>query len=203
MTCFASRYISKPNVSANTFKKDLPMTFQDLIKLLYIDDIETLKTEKKSGVDFTITDSYNKANLLIYYVYCAKNLNYKPNEIIAFLLDCGININNKSNKRDGELSPIYMAVVHLETEILKELINQGADIESRDSSGCTPLFRVVMDYAGKEKENEIIEILIGAGASLDSKNIHDISPRDVIKTTGVGIDQGHNSTNWDLRRLLN
>ena len=179
------------------------MTFQDLIKLLYKNDLEALRTEKRRGVDFTVTDSYNRTNLLSYYVYCAKNLNYKPNEIIAFLLDCGININNKSNKRDGELSPIYMAVVHLEIEILKELINQGADIESRDSRGCTPLFRIVSDYRGNEKQNETIEILIKAGASLDNKNARDISPRDLIKNRAIGIDQGLNDKNWDLRRLLN
>jgi len=49
-------------------------------------------------------------------------------------------------------------------------INNGADVNAKDSDGKTPLFRAVF------KEHKIIQPLIDAGANVDAKNNKDLTP---------------------------
>jgi len=43
------------------------MEFTELFKLIYDNDIDTLKKTKSEGVDFCRTDGYDQDNLLIAY----------------------------------------------------------------------------------------------------------------------------------------
>lgn len=178
------------------------MDFQELIKLIFKESIRGLKKAKKKGVDFLTTDKYDKNNILIAYCGYAYDLKFKPKDMIDFLLDCGLDVNHQMNKRGSQYSALHMAVEHDNYEIAKILLEKDANIEIQDSNGNTPLWKAVMNYRGKKESFDIIKLLLTNGASLDTKNFHDASPKDIIVQVGEGFDGGYNDKNWDLRTLL-
>ena len=178
------------------------MEFTDLIKLIYENDIMSLENFKANGTDFCKTDNYDKNNLLIAYAGYGYDNKYQPQELIDFLLNCGIAINHKKNKRGNELSALHKAVAMKNYKIVEHLLKKGAQIDIQEINGNTPLWTAVMNYRGEEKQLKIINLLLTNHASFDIKNHHNISARDVIHTIGGGIDAGHNKKEWDLRHLL-
>jgi hypothetical protein len=178
------------------------MEFTELFKLIYENDIDTLGKTRSEGVDFSKTDVYDKNNLLIAYAGLGYDKKYKPEDLIDFLLQCGIDVNHKQNKRGRELAALHVAVSKMNYRIVSHLIDSGAEIDIREVNGNTPLWIGVMNYRGQEDMIKIINLLILKGASLDLMNYHDRSVRDIINTIGGGIDAGYNKKEWDLRHLL-
>lgn len=178
------------------------MEFTYLLKLIYENEIDSLEKAKIGGIDFCKTDKYDKNNLLIAYAGYGYDHKYQPEKLIDFLLSCGIDVNQKRNKRGSEFSAIHNAVSNENYEIVHHLIRKGATIDIQEVNGNTPLWIAVMNYRGQPKLLKIIELLVSKGASLDFKNFHDRSVRDIINTIGNGIDAGHNKREWDLRPLL-
>lgn len=178
------------------------MEFKDLLKFIYENDLEHLEQGKLNGLDFCVTDKYDNSNLLIAYAGYGYDHKYQPEELITFLLDCGIDINQKRNKRGNELSALHKAVALKNYKIVAHLLKQGAQIDVQEINGNTPLWTAVMSYRGEKEQLRIIELLIAENASLDLLNFHDRSVRDLINMIGGGIDAGHNNKDWDLRHLL-
>jgi len=54
------------------------MEFTDLLKLIYENDMISLKNFKSNGVDFCKTDNYDKNNLLIAYAGYGYDSKYQP-----------------------------------------------------------------------------------------------------------------------------
>lgn len=184
-------------------KKEIKKTsFQDLIETLYLNDIKLLRKKKKNGLDFRVTDSHSGQNIIEYYIYCQKNLDYDHSEILDFFISCGIDINHRENKRGNQFSALQMAVASGNSELVNELLNRGPEIEIKDKFGNTPLMRAVLDFRGENEKKKIIMSLTEKGASLDEKNNYDNSPRDQIISRGKGIDTGSNKPEWDLREIL-
>jgi ankyrin repeat protein len=179
------------------------MTLQELIHLIYKNSISELKAYRVQGVDFTVLDSYDKGNLLISYSVYGYQEHYTKTEMVKFLIESGIDVNHQSNGRDNQKSALHSAVSNEHFEIVKILIENRADIEVKDKNGNTPLWNAIMMYRGDQNQLEIIKYLMSKGSSLDTKNNHDSSPRDIINTIGEGIDNDHNQKEWDLRFLLN
>ena len=96
------------------------------------------------------------------------------NEVAAFLIKKGANINGKSQYG----SPLMAAVVKGNTEIAKMLINAGADLNISDNSGNTALI-----YAVIFKKYEIAEMLVKASAIIDFRDIRGNSAVDYAKMT--------------------
>lgn len=180
----------------------LIMEFTDLLNLIYENDIKALSKAKIEGIDFSITDKYDKNNLLIAYAGYGYNNKYQPEELIDFLINCGLDINHKKNKRGSEISALHNAVSKNNYKIISYLIEKGAQIDIQEGRGNTPLWIAVMNYRGNEEELKIINLLILKGASLNIKNFYENSVEDAINTIGGGIDAGHNKKEWDLRHLL-
>ncbi|MFK7808646.1 MAG: ankyrin repeat domain-containing protein [Saprospiraceae bacterium] len=178
------------------------MTFQKLIHLIYENDITRLRIYKKNGIDFSMIDSHTKGNLLISYSSYGYEENYTQTEMINFLLESGIDVNYKLNERGNRKSALHKAVGNGHFEIVKALIENGANLDIKDTNGNTPLWNAVMMYRGSEQEIKIIRYLISKGSSLDIKNNQAISPKDIINNTGSGIDRGYNQKDLDLRFLL-
>lgn len=178
------------------------MEFTDLIKLIYENDIISLENLKSNGTDFCKTDNYDKNNLLIAYAGYGYDNKYQPQDLIDFLLNCGIEINHKKNKRGNELSALHKAVSMKNYKIVEHLLKREAQIDIQEINGNTPLWTAVMNYRGEEKQLKIINLLLANNASFDIKNYHNNSARDVIHTIAGGIDAGHNKKEWDLRHLL-
>jgi len=178
------------------------MEFRDLINIIYENDIPNLKKLKRSGIDFSVTDSYDRNNLLIAYSGYGYNERYYPEQLIDFLLECRIDIDQKKNKRGYEVTALHLAVSKMNLEIVGHLIERGATIDLQDVNGNTPLWLAVINYRGQDRLLRIIKLLLENGAPLDSKNLHNQSVRDIIHTISGGIDAGHNKKKWDLRQLL-
>lgn len=178
------------------------MKLQDLIKLIYYNDIPELKNQKSQGVDFTITDPQNQNNILIAYSGYGYDEKYTQKEMVRFLIECGLDVNAQRNGRGSNLSALHMAVANGFIDIIEVLIENGADVEVKDKNGNTPLWNAVMNYRGRDGELEIIKCLLSNGSSLDTKNNHDNSPRDIIVETRSGIDDDLNQKEWDLSFLL-
>lgn len=178
------------------------MKLQELIHLIYENDIPKLIKHKENGVDFSTIDSYTKGNLLISYSTYGYNQHYTQSEMISFLLKSGIDVNYQPNGRNSGKSALHKSVAKGHFEIVKSLIENGATIDVKDKNGNTPLWNAVMMFRGNEESIKILKYLVSKGSSLGVKNNHDISPKDIIIETGLGIDNGHNQKEWDLRFLL-
>ncbi len=178
------------------------MNIQDLTKLIYENGIPKLKKHQNNGVDFSILDSHSKGNLLIAYSSYGYNEHYTQKEMVEFLLESGIDVNYQANGRNNSKSALHNAVAMGHMEIVKSLIANGAILEIKDRNGNTPLWNKVMMCRGQEKNIEMIEYLVSKGSSVDTKNNHDSSPRDIINQIGEGIDNNQTEKEWDLRFLL-
>ncbi len=178
------------------------MNIQDLTKLIYENGISELKKHRDNGVDFSILDSYSKGNLLIAYSSYGYDEHYTQSEMVEFLLESGIDVNYQANGRNKSKSALHNAVAMGHMEIVISLITNGAILEIKDRNGNTPLWNKVMMCRGQEKNIEMIEYLVSKGSSFDTKNNHDSSARDIINDIGLGVDNGHNEKEWDLRYLL-
>ncbi|WP_324027689.1 ankyrin repeat domain-containing protein [Maribacter sp. BPC-D8] len=178
------------------------MTLQELTLLIYENTISDLTVHKNNGVNFCTHDSYDKGNLLISYAGYGYQEHYTQTEMTNFLLECGFNIDDKLNARANGRSALHCAVANGHFEIVKVLIENGALVEIKDKNGNTPLWNAVMMCRGNEQQKEIIKYLVSKGSSVDTKNNHDLSPRDIINRIGEGIDNNQNKKEWDLRFLL-
>jgi ankyrin repeat protein len=182
-------------------KKNIEPTFEQLTEILRTGDFKELEKRKNKGIDFCITDSYDGKNALEYSIHNKIYTGIDNLKMIKFLIDCGIDLNHKTNKRAHEYSALHYSVLNKDLESIKNLLTLKAEIEIQDKYGNTPLIRAVMDYKGETELLAIIEFLIDKGASLKKKNFHDISAKDHINNIGGGIDAGYNNAVWDLRPL--
>ena len=80
------------------------------------------------------------------------------------------------NETQKNLSSFEMAILSNDLEKVKELIAQGADVNTRDSRGNTPLLQAIM--MGRLS---FVEALISAGADIKAKNRRGMTPLDLAK----------------------
>ena len=183
-------------------KKTERKTFEYLTQLLLLNDLNKLKKERENGTNFLLTDSYDGINILEYYIKYLENFTFDKREIVKFLIECNLDINHKGNTRTNESSSLHLAAYALDFELIKILIELGAEIDIQNKYGNTPLAEVVFNYRGESEIKKIISFLIEKGASLEKKNFHDVNTREHILNVGGGIDAGFNKKEWDLRDLL-
>jgi len=111
-------------------------------------------------------------------------------EIVNLLLARGADVNIKD--KTGIYSPLYLAILGgytdiLKTDIVKQLIEYGADIESKNSDGDT-LLHIAIQQAERTKGAgyiEIIKLLIDKGADLDAKNKENTTAREFLPALGI------------------
>lgn len=97
------------------------------------------------------------------------------------ILDRNPNLVNKSVKREGYErdeggTPLHFAVKKGKPEMIKLLIEKGADVNAKDEQGDTPLFAAVCSYSEKIKPLELMKILLDNGADIHARNNKGMTP---------------------------
>lgn len=96
---------------------------------------------------------------------------YDGNEELAkILIKEGVNINTIINSLFE--TPLFIAVKRNKKNIVKLLLENGADVNSENIYGLTPLY-----YAISDNNVEIVELLVKSGANI---NIEDFSGRSPL-----------------------
>ena len=86
--------------------------------------------------------------------------------IIMALLQAGADVNLKTNRG---VSPLQKSVYRENIQITKLLLDHGADVNSVNAFGETPLFSICM--ASKDERVQLLKLLLEHGANPNIKNI--------------------------------
>lgn len=82
------------------------------------------------------------------------------------IINSGIDVSASCEDEDGR-HPIHEATSHGLTKVVKLLINQGADVNSVDSNGYTPIFSAPESMYG---------LLVNSGANINAKDYSGDTP---------------------------
>ena len=81
------------------------------------------------------------------------------------------------------ITPLYWAVMHGQSEIVRSLISRGADVNARDDNGLTPLHQ-----AAWHGFSDIVDLLVSKGANVNATSADGASPlkyAEQLKHTNV------------------
>lgn len=96
-------------------------------------------------------------------------------DIFNYLVNIGCNINNKDK---SGLTALHFAAIYDRYNIVKALINNGAEIDAIDNIGNTPLWRAIMENSN---ETLTIRYLLENGADPNKANHRGIAPKDLLE----------------------
>ncbi|MFK7807901.1 MAG: ankyrin repeat domain-containing protein [Saprospiraceae bacterium] len=154
------------------------------------------------GLNINATEGYGNENILSFFILNHRDLKMDSIKFLKLCVKNHINLDHVGNKRTQQMAPLHLSVISNSILITEYLIETGATVDLQDKNENTPLWKGVMNYRGDEGIKTILELLITHGASLDTKNYHGRSPRDMILSIQGGIEAGHNNQEWNLMNLL-
>lgn len=137
-------------------------------------DAEITDSLLDAGAVIESRDLYGLTPLL--FAFSSEN-RHSSMEVATKLIQRGACVNAK------EVLSLYSPLHHLcahhdvDRNIVKLLLDKGADVNSLDSEGETPLFSAV-----RNADVEIVELLLKHGASADIKNDSSLTPFDVCSS---------------------
>jgi curved DNA-binding protein CbpA/tetratricopeptide (TPR) repeat protein len=99
-------------------------------------------------------------------------------DVVKHLLQYGASVNAKMTEEEDELCPLHFACRYGRAEVVKMLIDEGAEIDSIDSTGRTPLF-----HAAETNHSECVELLLFAGCDI---SVQDLGGSVVQSVSGDG-----------------
>ncbi|XP_076862360.1 histone-lysine N-methyltransferase EHMT2 isoform X2 [Brachyhypopomus gauderio] len=98
-------------------------------------------------------------------------------EIVTLLLNTGqVDINAQDS---GGWTPIIWAAEHRHTEVIRALLNRGADVTLKDKE-----MNVCLHWASFAGSAEIAELILNAGCPLTSVNMHGDTPLHIAAREG-------------------
>nr|XP_061808338.1 histone-lysine N-methyltransferase EHMT2-like [Nerophis lumbriciformis] len=98
-------------------------------------------------------------------------------EIVNILLETGqVDVNSQDN---GGWTPIIWAAEHKHVEVIKVLLNRGADVTINDKE-----LNVCLHWAAYAGNVDIAEMVLNAGCSLASVNVHGDTPLHIAAREG-------------------
>ena len=101
-----------------------------------------------------------------------RNCNGK--DVVAFLLDNGANINDKEYRDLIDQTPLIIAAFNGCTDIVRMLIDAGADIGHRNDQGENALIT-----ASQEGNIDVVKVLLDAGADKNQPNADGETPLEL------------------------
>lgn len=115
-------------------------------------------------------DEYNRSPL---HYACIDNAPDQRLKVAKELITSGQDVNAPDN---DSWTPLHFAAQANCVEVIKLLIENGANIEAQEVNGNTPLWVATMN---SNNNTEMVTELVNAGADPDTKNIHGVSPRNI------------------------
>lgn len=146
----------------------LENNFKTIYKIISTNDLDDLeKFINLYGIDNVKSNTHARTFLM--FAAIEKNI-----DIVKFLIKnhADLDIQDKEG-----FSALHFTIFEEEIEIVSLLVKSGCMVDIKDNQGNTPLWRSVMITDG---DSPISKFLISAGANIDEKNNHDVSPRDLI-----------------------
>ncbi|TGL98038.1 hypothetical protein EHQ76_13475 [Leptospira barantonii] len=122
----------------------------------------------KKGADVNFVSTVNGATITALELACSSNFM----EVAEALLDHGGNP-NFSGQKDGR-TPLFLAAMEGNNDIIKLLLSEGADVNGRSKSGFTALF----DAIGYNKI-DTVKLLIKKGADVNVVDLDGDTPLKV------------------------
>lgn len=95
----------------------------------------------------------------------SKNSSINATEVSEFKVAIDPKINDKDNSGCTKLQRKIQAYSKGELNQIKELISQGADVNTKDNKGKTPFF-----YSAVNESYEVMDLLISKGANIDEED---------------------------------
>jgi ankyrin repeat protein len=86
-------------------------------------------------------------------------------DVVSFLIENGANINDKPYRDSIDQTPIIIAAFNGCTDIVRMLIDAGADIHHRNDQGENALIS-----ATQEGNIDVVKVLFDAGANINQEN---------------------------------
>lgn len=159
-------------------------TEQDLIKwrdpkgrsLLHIaakrGNLKIINSLIKKGLDLDAVDS--KGNTAIHYSI----LQGDNNEIIRAFINAGANLDIKDKQGESALS---LAVGFSDSEIVHDMLKSGANPNTQNNSGYTPMHGALLIMGG----SKVIQHFVDAKADLNIKNKEGYTPLNLAVSIGI------------------
>ncbi|XP_014906478.1 histone-lysine N-methyltransferase EHMT2 isoform X3 [Poecilia latipinna] len=98
-------------------------------------------------------------------------------EIVNMLLETGqVDVNAQDN---GGWTPIIWAAEHKHVQVIKSLLNRGADVSIKDKE-----LNVCLHWAAYAGNIDIAELVLNSGCSLSSVNVHGDTPLHIAAREG-------------------
>lgn len=105
----------------------------------------------------------------------------------AYLRERGDEVNVAD--KDG-FTPLHFAAQQQHADVAALLIEAGADLNTRNKFGNTPLSGALFNV--RDREGEVVRVLLDAGADPDAENNYGVSPRGLAAKVA----------NYDLTRFF-
>lgn len=152
--------------------------------------------------DLNLRSSAGKVNILHHFISTYGYSSGKHLRIKDFyvLVQMGADVN--AHAIDGQ-TPLHYCCNDSNYEAAKILIENGAEVDSVDETGRTPLFIAIGKYRGQKDCLKIILLLLENGADLDKTNSSGRTPRDAAKTIKFMVDNSPVAKKeWDLSEYI-
>lgn len=150
------------NIVRELIQKEFKIRRKEVIKILLDYNVNTNASDYKK-------------NTILHLLANDTSMDDDIITIFELLLSKGANINAKNV---NGLTPLHIAVRNrsLKIDFIKLLLKHKVNIDSVDEDGKTPFHLLCKNSWSDRKNEEIIDILISAGADIDARDKHGLSP---------------------------
>jgi cytohesin len=116
----------------------------------------------QKGLDVNTQDS---KGTLLHYAIVENNVG------IVYLLLKQLKVDVNATEKLHKLTPLHLAAIMGNEEIVRALLEKGANVDTKNKNDESPLHLAVI-----AKNQEIVQVLLEKGANVDTKNKHDETP---------------------------
>ncbi|MCE5187042.1 MAG: ankyrin repeat domain-containing protein [Planctomycetaceae bacterium] len=100
-------------------------------------------------------------------------------DIVTLLASKGADLENKENDMPGGKTPLLAAVSEGNVDVVRALLEAGANVAAQDKRQTTPIFSAI-----QEENTEIIQLLLDHGADINAPNKYGNTPLHAAVETG-------------------